>query len=116
MRVESQIFYFKDRNPDKSKGYLEKAFFYFNELQKMLITSPSRAGREDPCLPYASSPFVDTGHGWRTPKGDRTGSLASTAYFLLAYYGYNPLKGEFLDLSLRKNRQGRENLTLLQQP
>ena len=96
--------YFKDKNPDKSKEYLEKAFFYFNELQKMLITSPSRVGREDPCLPYASSPFVDTGHGWRTPKGSRTGSLSSTAYFLLAYYGYNPLRGKFLDLSLRGNR------------
>ncbi len=93
--------YFKDKNPKKSKEYLEKAFFYFNELQKMLITSPSRIGRADPCLPYASSPFVDTGHGWRTPKGSRTGSLASTAYFLLAYHGYNPLKGEFLDLSLK---------------
>jgi len=98
--------YFKDKNPNKSKEYSEKALFYFNELQKMLITSPSRAGREDPCLPYASSPSVDTGHGWRTPKGSRTGSLASTAYFLLAYYGYNPLKGEFLDLSLKGTRQG----------
>ncbi|MFH1519790.1 MAG: hypothetical protein ABIE75_04370 [Candidatus Omnitrophota bacterium] len=97
--------YFKDKNPNKSKEYLAKALFYFNELQKMLITSPSPAGREDPCLPYASSPFVDTGHGWRTPKGSRTGSLASTACFLLAYYGYNPLKGEFLDLSLKKRYQ-----------
>ncbi len=103
--------YFKDENPGKSKEYLKKAFFYFNELQKMIITSPSRIGREDPCLPYASSPFADTGHGWRTPKGSRTGSLASTAYFLLAYYGYNPLKGEFLDLSLRGNRLGGQNLT-----
>lgn len=97
--------YFKDKDPDKSKEYLDKAFFYFYELQKMLITSPSRVGREDPCLPYASKPFVDTGHGWRTPHGDRTGSLASTAYFLLAYCGYNPLKGEFLDLSLAKSQQ-----------
>ncbi|MCK4912115.1 MAG: PilZ domain-containing protein [Candidatus Omnitrophica bacterium] len=95
--------YFKDKDPKKSKEYLEKAFFYFNELQKMLITSPSRVGREDPCLPYASNAFVDTGHGWRTPKGNRTGSLASTAYFLLTYHGYNPLKGEFLDLSLKGN-------------
>ena len=98
--------YFKDKDYKKSKEYLEKAFFYFNELQKMLITSPSRVGREDPCLPYASSSFVDTGHGWRTPKGSRTGSLASTAYFLLTYHGYNPLKGEFLGLSLKGTRQG----------
>ena len=67
----------------------------------MLISSYSRLGREDPCLPYASSPFVDTGHGWRTPKGSQTGSLASTAYFLLAYYGYNPLRGEYLGTSLK---------------
>ncbi len=97
--------YFKDKDPDKFKEYSKKASFYFNELQKMLIVSPSHVGREDPCLPYASSPFVDTGHGWRTPKGNRTGSLASTAYFLIAYYGYNPLKGEFLDSSLKKSYQ-----------
>ena len=94
--------YFKDKDSKKSKQYEEKAIFYFNELQKMLITSPSRAGREDPCLPYASSSFVDTGHGWRTPRGSRTGSLASTAYFLLTYHGYNPLTGKFLSLSLKK--------------
>ena len=92
--------YFKDKDSNKSKKYLEKGLFYFNELQKMLMTSPSRVGREDPCLPYASVPSVDTGHGWRTPKGSRTGSLASTAYFLLAYHGYNPLKAEPLGLSL----------------
>ena len=67
----------------------------------MIITSPSRAGKQDPSLPYASSAFIDTGHGWRTPKGSRTGSLASTAYFLLAYYGYNPLKAEYLSVSLK---------------
>ncbi|MBU0897019.1 MAG: hypothetical protein KKB76_05305, partial [Candidatus Omnitrophica bacterium] len=91
----------KDSN--KYEEYLRKTLFYFEELQKMLITSPSRAGRVDPCLPYASSPFVDTGHGWRTPKGNRTGSLASTAYFLISYFGYNPLKGDFLTSSLRKS-------------
>jgi len=109
LALEVMADYFKDKDPNKSKEYLAKAFFYFNELQKMLITSPSRVGREDPCLPYASSPFVDTGHGWRTPRGSRTGSLASTAYFLLAYHGYNPLKGEFLDLSLSRDRQGGQN-------
>jgi hypothetical protein len=93
--------YYKDKDKDKYKQYLNKANFYFNELQKMLITSPSKVGREDPCLPYASSASVDTGHGWRTPKGNRTGSLASTAYFLITYYGYNPLQGKFLSISLK---------------
>ncbi len=97
--------YFQDKNTNKSGEYFKKALFYFNELQKMLIVSPSPVGRGDPCLPYASSPSIDTGHGWRTPRGNRTGSLASTAYFLIAYYGYNPLRGEFLDLSLKKRYQ-----------
>ncbi|MFO8052341.1 MAG: hypothetical protein R6U54_00040, partial [Candidatus Omnitrophota bacterium] len=93
--------YFKQKDSKKYQEYLRKAYFYSNQLQKMTITSPSRAGRGEPCLPYASSPYVDTGHGWRTPRGRRTGSLASTAYFLIAYKGYNPLKGEFLDVSLK---------------
>ncbi|UCD14843.1 MAG: PilZ domain-containing protein [Candidatus Omnitrophota bacterium] len=93
--------YYKDKDVDKHRDYLEKSEFYLQELQKMLITSPSRIGKQDPCLPYASLPSVDTGHGWRTPKGNKTGSLASTAYFLIAYKGYNPLKGEHLELSLK---------------
>jgi len=101
--------YYKDKEPQKSIQYLEKAIFYFNELQKMLITSPSRAGREDPCLPYASSPSADTGHGWRTPKGDRTGSLASTSFFLISYYGYNPLQGRFLNTSLKDEYEKRRS-------
>lgn len=94
--------YYKLKNPDKSRDYLNKSVFYSNELQKMLITSPSKIGVEDPCLPYASSAYVDTGHGWRTPEGSYTGSLSSSAYFLIAYLGYNPLKGEFLNVSLKK--------------
>ena len=94
--------YFREEDPAKGKHYLKQALFYFNEMQKMIITSPSRVGREDPCLPYASRARVDTGHGWRTPKGDRTGSLAATAYFLLAYEGYNPLTGEYLDKSIKQ--------------
>ena len=93
--------YYQLKNPGKSREYLNKSVFYSNELQKMLITSPSKIGIEDPCLPYASSADIDTGHGWRTPSGDRTGSLSSSAYFLIAYLGYNPLKGEFLSLSLK---------------
>jgi hypothetical protein len=93
--------YFKQKDAKKYREYLEKAYYYSNQLQKMIITSPSRAGRVEPCLPYASSPYVDTGHGWRTPRGKRTGSLASTAYFLIAYDGYNPLRGEYLNVSLK---------------
>ncbi|MEI8349337.1 MAG: PilZ domain-containing protein [Candidatus Omnitrophota bacterium] len=94
--------YYKDTNRDKYHAYAKLALFYFGELQKMLITSPSKIGREEPCLPYASAASVDTGHGWRTPSGSRTGSLAATAYFLIAYQGYNPLKGEFISTSLKK--------------
>lgn len=95
--------YYKTKDIDKYKSYLNQANTYFTELQKMLITSVSKIGREDPCFPYASSASVDTGHGWRTPEGDRTGSLSSTAYFLIAYKGYNPLRGEHLNSSLKDN-------------
>jgi len=94
--------YYRAKNPGKSREYLSKSVFYSDELQKMLITSASKIGVEDPCLPYASSAAVDTGHGWRTPSGDKTGSLSSSAYFLIAYLGYNPLKGEYLSLSLKE--------------
>lgn len=93
--------FYKNKNPDKQNEYITRAVFYFNELQKMLITSPSRIGREEPCLPYASKASVDTGHGWYTPEGNTTGSLSATAYFLIAYYGFNPLTGKYLDFSIK---------------
>jgi hypothetical protein len=58
----------------------------------MIISSPSPSGQGRGCLPYASSDFVDTGHGWMTPKGSSTGSVSGTAYTLFAYYGWNPLQ------------------------
>ncbi|MDD5194310.1 MAG: PilZ domain-containing protein [Candidatus Omnitrophica bacterium] len=103
--------YYQDKDADKYNKYLKQSILYFNELQKMLITSPSKAGRVEPCLPYASSALVDTGHGWRTPNGNSTGSLSSTVYFLIAYYGYNPFTGEFLDFSLKKIYEKRSHKT-----
>ncbi len=93
--------YYKDKNPVKFKYYLNKALFYAKELEKMIIISPSPIGKANPTLPYASSSYVDTGHGWRTPKGDRVGSLSATAYFLIAYYGVNPLRASTLTISLK---------------
>jgi hypothetical protein len=82
---------------EKANYYKQQAAFYFSQLQKMIISSPSPVGKADPTLPYASAANVTTGHGWRTPKGNSTGSLAATAYFLFAYKGFNPLDGRFLD-------------------
>jgi len=50
------------------------------------------SGQGESCLPYATQDFVDTGHGWMTPKGKNTGSLSATIYAILAYYGLNPLE------------------------
>lgn len=75
---------------EKASRYLQKARFYLSELQKLVITSPSRTGQGRGCLPYASADNVDTGHGWRTPKGQRTGSVSGTAYGIFAWVGYNP--------------------------
>ena len=77
---------------DKALRYAEKAAFYSNELQKMMIASPSRTGQGRGCLPYASADNVETGHGWRTPNGSSTGSVAGTAYGLFAWEGYNPFE------------------------
>lgn len=76
----------------KTRFYEMKADDYLSQLCKMIISSPSPAGLGQGCLPYATQDSVDTGHGWSTPKGKRTGSVAATAYALFAYYGYNPLE------------------------
>jgi len=78
----------------KADRYLEKAEDFLTELGKLIISSPSPTGQGEGCLPYATQDFVDTGHGWFTPKGSHTGSLSSTAYAILAYKGYNPLRLE----------------------
>ncbi len=95
MAVSYQVIarYFKDSgNLEKAQRYNEKADFYLNELQKMIIVSPSRTGQGRGCLPYASTDNVDTGHGWRTPNGSRTGSVAGTAYGFFAGKRYNPFE------------------------
>lgn len=79
-------------NFSKEKLYKDKAEEYLEELTKMIIASPSRTGQGQGCLPYASSDFQDTGHGWITPKGKNTGSLSATIYAIFAYYGFNPLE------------------------
>jgi hypothetical protein len=77
---------------EKAGKYQAQAEEYLGQLCNMIICSPSPTGQGEGCLPYASMDFVDSGHGWRTPKGESTGSVAGTAYTLFAYYGYNPLE------------------------
>ncbi len=84
-------YYQKEQNFKKSDYYQDLAQHYLGELEKMIISSPSPTGQGKGCLPYASCENVDTGHGWRTPQGERVCSLASTSYYIFAYYGYNPL-------------------------
>jgi len=76
----------------KSRTYTLKADEYLLGLVNMVISSPSPSGQGEGCIPYATQDYVDTGHGWMTPKGKNTGSLAGTAYTLFAYYNYNPLE------------------------
>ena len=76
----------------KATYYQKQALKFLNELNKMIISSFSSFGRGNWCLPYASQENVDTGHGWRTPKGNRTGSVAATAYTIFAISKYNPLE------------------------
>jgi len=79
-------------NKSGSLKYFEKADMYLSGLLDMIVTSPSPSGQGGNCLPYATDEYIDTGHGWMTPKGKTTGSLAGTAYTIFAFYNYNPLE------------------------
>jgi len=85
-------FYAQKGLKDKADSYALKAEEYLAGLSNMIISSPSPSGQGESCLPYATAECVDTGHGWFTPKGKSTGSVAGTACTLFAYYNYNPLK------------------------
>jgi len=83
---------FKKGMSTKGRDYQMKADEYLSSLGNMIISSPSASGQGESCLPYASLDFVDTGHGWSTPKGKDTGSVSGTAYAIFAYHNYNPLE------------------------
>jgi len=85
-------FYYKKGMVAKARAYELRADTYLAELANMIISSPSPSGQGESCLPYATVDFVDTGHGWMTPKGKTTGSVSGTVYTLFAYYNYNPLE------------------------
>ena len=85
-------FYYKKDMSVKARFYELKADEYLAQLLRLTISSPSPSGLGEGCLPYATQDFVDTGHGWTTPKGKSTGSVAATVYTLFAYYGHNPLE------------------------
>ena len=85
-------YYFTRGQSKKAAYYQNQALKYLNELNKMAISSLSSFGRGDWCLPYASQENVDTGHGWRTPRGNRTGSVAATVYTIFAISEFNPLQ------------------------
>jgi len=93
--------YYSTQDPAAYREYLRKVLLYSSEIQKMIINSPSLTGKSYPALPYASDAQVDTGHGWRTPSGNENSALASTAYFLFTYEGWNPLQAKPLRLSLK---------------
>ena len=69
----------------------QKATHYLDELNKLIIPSPSAKGQGEGCLPYATMENADTGHGWRTPHGTNTCSVAATAYTVMAVKEFNPL-------------------------
>jgi hypothetical protein len=84
--------YYRRKNMEaKAAAYAQKASAYLGQLGRMIISSPSPSGQGESCLAYATQDFVDTGHGWMTPKGKSTGSVAGTVYTIFAYYNYNPL-------------------------
>jgi hypothetical protein len=85
-------YYHKKGMELRAQDYETKADKYLAELSKMIISSPSPSGQGEGCLPYSTQDYVDTGHGWTTPKGNSTGCVAGTAYTIFAYYRYNPLQ------------------------
>jgi len=82
----------KKRDNIKANFYHEKAKAYLNEINKLIISSPSAKGQGEGCLPYATLTNADTGHGWNTPSGVDTCSIAGTAYMIMAIKHFNPLK------------------------
>jgi len=103
LAFEIMAAFYKEKGDLKRYNYyLKLARFYFNELKKMVVSSPSPVGLGRGVLVYASQANVDTGHGWRTPQGDRTGCIAGNAYYILSYYGYNPLNFSVRACSLKK--------------
>lgn len=84
-------YYKKSGDFNKVKYYDKKADFYLSEIEKMIISSPSKAGQGQGCIPYATQDDADTGHGWKIGQGTKTGSTASTAYTIFTKYNYNPL-------------------------
>lgn len=85
-------YYFEKEQLRIATYYQNEATKCLNELSKMVVSSPSAFGQGAWCLPTASQESVNTGHGWRTPSGKRTGSVAATAYFIFAVSKFNPLK------------------------
>lgn len=85
-------YYYKKGMAEKARSYEFKADEYLTSLGNMVISSASPSGQGESCLPYATEDFVDTGHGWMTPKGKSTGSVSGTAYTIFAYYKFNPLE------------------------
>lgn len=84
--------YFLEKNDMIKAGYYtQKATLYLNELNKLLIASLSVKGQGEGCLPYATLENADTGHGWHTPSGLSTCSVAGTAYMIMAVKKFNPL-------------------------
>ena len=90
----------------KSEKYLNKYYYYLNELKKMIFVPLNKKGDYYLALPYASQPNVDTGHGWRTPQGKRTGSLSASCYYIFAVKKFNPISFEgnekFYKVKLKK--------------
>jgi hypothetical protein len=84
-------YYLSKNDLKRSSSYSDKANDYLAQLGNMIISSSSASGQGEGCLPYATQDYVDTGHGWMTPKGSHTGSVSGTAYTIFAYYGFNPL-------------------------
>lgn len=84
-------FYRKTGEDNKARLYSAKAQFYLNELSKLIISSSSAKGLGEGCLPYATLEDADTGHGWHTPLGTTTCSIAGTAYMIMAAKEFNPL-------------------------
>lgn len=83
--------YLEKRNAIKSGYYKQLANKYLDELSKLIIASPSPKGQGEGCLPYATMENADTGHGWLTPNGASTCSIAGTAYMIMAIKEFNPL-------------------------
>ncbi|MCM8812440.1 MAG: hypothetical protein NC924_00705, partial [Candidatus Omnitrophica bacterium] len=82
--------FYQIRRDTRARHYRQKALFYQKELDKLMRFPAEGAAISEryAALPYAADSYVDTGHGWQTPRNTAL-SVAGTVFAIFAREKYN---------------------------